>query len=86
MIADAGAMADQYGGKAHLCAALEVPYTSLAAPTAAAIAANFAQFTTKFWGPNFPAMCFYDSECRCPYFARSLSFCRYVLIPKEHAL
>ena len=68
MIADGAAMADQYGGKARLCAALTTPYDDAAragasAPTGQAIMTNFANFTQEFWGQTFPSSCFYDSEC-----------------------
>lgn len=68
MIADGAAMADQYGGKAGLCAALIKPYNDAAragndAPTGHAIMSNFANFTQTFWGTDFPGGCFYDSEC-----------------------
>lgn len=53
-------MMDQYGHKAQLCDALEIPYTKHQ-PTDADLIANFAATIKKFWGDDFGASCFYDS-------------------------
>jgi hypothetical protein len=68
MIADSAAMADQYGAKAGLCTSLLRPYTAAngtatATPTNDALMKNFANFTMGHYGADFPASCFYDSEC-----------------------
>eukprot|EP00035_Acanthoeca_spectabilis_P039989 m.66451 g.66451 ORF g.66451 m.66451 type:complete len:480 (+) comp9818_c0_seq1:844-2283(+) len=62
MQADGAAMMDQYGHKAQLCDALEIPYTKHQ-PTDADLIANFGATIKKFWGDDFGASCFYDSEC-----------------------
>lgn len=56
-------MMDQYGHKAQLCDALEIPYTKHQ-PTDADLIANFAATIKKFWGDDFGASCFYDSGTR----------------------
>lgn len=63
MAADAAAMADQYGNKKVLCEALDVPYANGATPTWDEIIENFSTFVAHFWGKDFAASCFYDSEC-----------------------
>jgi len=56
MLADSAAMGVQYGHKKILCDAMKS-----ATPTN--IVETFANVTTKLWGPQFGANCFYDTEC-----------------------
>jgi hypothetical protein len=60
-LADGAAMADQYGHKAQLCTALADAETPGA--TDAALIGAFSAFIAGFWGADFMAGCFYDSEC-----------------------
>ena len=62
-VADGAAMSDQYGGKATLCKLLAKPYAPDAAPTDAALIANFAQLLEHHYGPAFVSGCFYDTNC-----------------------
>ena len=60
-LADAAAMADQYGHKASLCDALknaEVPGTS-----DSDLIKAFSSWVASYWGESFMSGCFYDSEC-----------------------
>eukprot|EP00937_MAST-01D_sp_MAST-1D-sp2_P000912 g912.t1 len=60
-LADGSAMADQYGHKASLCDALqaaEKPGTS-----DGALIAKYSSWVQQYWGKDFMAGCFYDSEC-----------------------
>lgn len=57
MAADSAAMAVQYGHKADLCSAMTNATAASNLPKA------LADFTTSFWGADFPFNCFYNSTC-----------------------
>lgn len=58
MVADSGAMAIQYNHKEDLCSTLIPAYQN-----GEAMDKVFADFTNSYWGPQFGASCFYDTNC-----------------------
>jgi hypothetical protein len=59
MVADGAAMADQYGQKARLCAAIDKGTSSTDIERMSILAA----FIKSYWGENFASGCFYDTDC-----------------------
>lgn len=59
MMADSAAMADQYGHKDKLCAAMSTANPS----DPNSLMVTFANFTNTFWGSSFGGNCFYDTTC-----------------------
>jgi len=58
MMADASAMAVQYGSKLNLCKTM-VPEQ----PTANGLLYQYASFVNNTWGPGFGANCYYSTKC-----------------------
>ena len=64
LIADAAAMADQYGRKDALCAMhAEVSASFASAANLTAVRTIFAAWVAAFHGAHFSADCFYDTAC-----------------------